>query len=156
MSGPRLVYDPQAWEGYPDPARYKLTLPFPPSVNKIWKWVRRQPGRGSNLDEARWRVARSGEYQLWLKACDGCVLEQLGIPAYRRTIPGRYTITVTLCITRWKSCDQDNTLKGISDLLQRSRVISDDKNAWITMVSWGQVDGSHKDRPLCHVEINEI
>ena len=146
----RLVYDAGSGNNAPAavPARYEVTLPFPPSVNRIWRWVKRgHSGR---------RVARSEEYSAWLRECDGCVLDQLGIPAYRRTIPGRYTLCVTLCITLWKTCDQDNCLKGISDLLQRNRLIADDKNAWITMVSWGYVENSHKDRPLCRVAVCEI
>ena len=146
----RLIYDAAADNHVRTvtPARYELFLPFPPSVNAIWRWVKR--GRTGRT------VARSEEYSTWLKDCDGWVLDQLGVPAYRPMIRGRYTLTVTLCITRWKTCDQDNCLKALSDLLQRSRLVADDKNAWVTMVSWGMVPNSQKDVPLCRCEINEI
>lgn len=118
--------------------RYTLTLPFPPSVNHLWRYV----GRG--------KVIRSPDYEAWLKTGDGCVLEQLGIPAYRRPIRGKYLMELTLDVSRWGKVDGDNCLKAVSDLLQRNNIVENDKNAWKTTVLWGDVEAPN---PACRVQV---
>lgn len=123
--------------------RYQLTLPFPPSVNDIWQFTRR-------------RVSRSAAYMAWIKEVDGCVLEQAGIRAYRRTIQGKYRLLLELDLHRFSAVDQDNCIKAVSDTLQRNRLIANDKFAWQTNVVWTEFETSHDGRPLCRVTVEEV
>ena len=131
--------------------RYELTLPFPPSVNDIWKFIpRHMVGKRGK------RVRRDEDYEAWIKAADGCVLEQLGIPPYRPTIRGRYVLTIALDLARFGQVDQDNCVKAVSDALQRNRSVENDKFAWETMVCWKEFANSHTDAPLCAVSVTEF
>ena len=127
----------------------RLTLPFPPSVNAIWKFI----GAGTRN---RRRVIRDPAYSTWIKTCDGCCLEQLGISAYRRTIKGRYSLVLALDLSCFGRVDQDNCVKAVSDFLQRARIIENDRWAWQTMIVWSEIENSHEFSPLCHVTVKGI
>lgn len=133
----------------PGPRRVELVLPFPPSVNRIWKIV-------GSLHHRRRRVIRDPDYESWLNTCDGYVLEQIGVRTYRQSIKGRYNLTLTLCSSRFGRIDQDNCVKAVSDFLQRSHIIENDRWAWRTVIEWGDIDNSHEGQRLCHVAVDGI
>ncbi len=119
---------------------HRLVLPFPPSVNSIWKWTKRT-------------VIRDPAYSAWLRTCDGCVYEQIARP--RQTIKGKYDLCVTLDSSRFGFVDQDNCLKATSDFLQRAALIENDKNAWHTELRWEPVR-FFGGVPGCLVEVRAI
>lgn len=114
-------------------------LPFPPSVNRIWKYTKRT-------------VVRDPAYSAWLRTCDGCVYEQIARP--RQKIKAKYDLSVTLDISRFGFVDQDNCLKAINDFLQRAALIENDKNAWRTELRWGP-QSFYGGTPGCLVTVGE-
>lgn len=119
---------------------HRLVLPFPPSVNSIWKWTRKT-------------VVRDPGYSAWLRTCDGCVYEQIKRP--RQTIKGKYDLRLTLDSSRFGFVDQDNCLKAVNDFLQRAALIENDKNAWHTELFWEQV-AFFGGKPGCMVELKAV
>lgn len=92
-----------------EPPHVVLRLPLPPSANRIWR-----VGKGGVVHKA-------DAYRRWLQQAGWeCVIQQGG-----DRIPAAYHMRVTLPQTRR---DPDNALKALSDLLQRQRVITDDKH----------------------------
>ena len=100
-----------------------LTLPFPPSVNSMFRNVN---GRG--------RV-KSAEYKAWLVEA-GVMLKQ----QKPRPPNGRVRITVDLDDKR--RGDADNRIKPIIDLLVAHGVIPDDSKTYVKRMSigWERVD----------------
>lgn len=87
-----------------------LTIPKPPSLNKLWITV---PGR---------RRARSPEYSQWLRAAGWDVRRQMiGI----RPIECRYDMEIHVPISRR---DTGNWEKPIGDLLEACGVVTNDGN----------------------------
>ena len=85
-----------------------LQLPPPPSMNRLWRF-------------SHDGVHASQEYVRWLKQCGPLVALQAG--GYR--VPYRFHLRITLGEQRK---DLDNNAKPIGDLLQRCRVITNDKH----------------------------
>lgn len=86
-----------------------ITLPKPPSLNKLWITV----GRG--------RV-RSQEYSEWLRVAGWDVRRQMaGVPP----IDCRFDVTIQVPISRR---DTDNWCKSILDLCEKVGVITNDGN----------------------------
>ena len=89
-----------------------LDLPFPPSVNAVWR---------SN----RGRVHKSKKYTDWLAEAWGCWLEQK--PAQKvKSIKGRYTLEIILSPPDKRLRDLGNYDKGLSDFLQTHGIIEND------------------------------
>lgn len=107
----------------------KLTLPFPPSVNTMYRNV---AGRG--------RVT-SGAYQRWKDAADGALWTQS-----RKPIIGPVSITITL--QDKGRFDVDNRTKAAIDFLVRHGIIPDDDRTVVRRVvaQVGDVQG-------CEIEI---
>lgn len=92
-----------------EPAHVVLRLPLPPSANRIWR-----VGKGGTPH-------RADAYKAWLQQAGWeCVLQRGG-----DRIPYRYHLRVTL---PEQGLDPDNILKPLCDLLQKQRVITNDKH----------------------------
>lgn len=90
-----------------------LDLPYPPSVNKIWRKTR----RGMTL---------SPEYRRWLDAADAFVYQGGGARRFGK-ISGDFEAHITLDQNHPRAGDLDNRIKGILDFAQRIEVIANDK-----------------------------
>lgn len=99
-----------------------LSLPYPPSANRIWRNV-----RGKTL--------KSAEYRTWLASA------LVWIKSANRTLPlirGPYRLTVTATRPDRRARDLDNLLKPISDCLTQAGVIEDDSNAASILLAWSE------------------
>jgi Holliday junction resolvase RusA-like endonuclease len=105
--------------------KIELRLPFPPSVNALWK-------HGGLTG-----VYRSPRYMSWLNVAGNELNRQK--PG---CITGSYRIRITLGRRDAKRRDQDNFAKAISDLLVHHHVVSDDSLATSTTIDWSdRIDG---------------
>lgn len=104
-----------------------LTLPFPVSVNRIWRH-----GKGKTFI--------SKQYAAWKGAAHVAYLQQrksVGEP-----VAGNFTYHIILDEKRRKQArDGDNRGKVVLDFLQDVGLIVDDKFADAGSWSWGPVDG---------------
>lgn len=104
-----------------------LHLPFPPSVNRIWR-----SGKG--------RTYISKQYKAWKDEAMARYLEQRSSAG--NPIVGNFTYHIILDEKRRKVArDGDNRGKVVLDLLQSVGLIEDDKLADAGSWSWGPVDG---------------
>ena len=85
-----------------------LTLPFPVSVNAMYKNIRK--GR-----------AKSQRYMTWARSAGWSIKEQKPEP-----IKGWYTLTLVLHEKDKRRRDPDNFVKAVSDLLVTHNLIDDD------------------------------
>lgn len=101
-----------------------IDLPLPISTNEL-----RTVSRGQFLSSDRYRT--------WARDA-GNMLE-----AQRpRCVRGAYAITLLVNPRRTK-IDLDNSIKGVSDLLQKHRVIENDRKASRIVLEWSEaVEGS--------------
>lgn len=90
-----------------------VTLPYPPSVNRLWRSV-------------RGRVIRSAEYEAWLNEASWIIYRAVGKTADCQGVVGPYALTVRLCPPDRRARDLDNTLKALSDALKLGEAIQDD------------------------------
>ena len=102
------------------PLTIVLDLPFPPSVNHIW----RRAGR---------RVYRAAKYMRWLDAADVMVMAAKQYP--RRKIVSHFTAEILLNEDAGYG-DADNRIKAILDWCQSRDVIFDDKDCRELTVKW--------------------
>ena len=102
-----------------------LTLPFPVSVNRLWRGGQR-------------RIYKSREYNLWLYEAGNKLVEQK--PA---KIVGNYELTVWLYPPDKRRRDLDNYFKCISDLLEHHNVIENDWMCRELSAIWMGIDKEH-------------
>jgi Holliday junction resolvase RusA-like endonuclease len=107
----------QQWKR-PIQPKVTITLPFPPSMNRLWK-------RGTT------GMYRSPRYMSWIRAA-GQELE-LQRPG---CIAGNYIIVIQLERKDNRNRDADNFLKACSDLLQQHGVIENDALAESVTAMW--------------------
>lgn len=88
----------------------EITLPYPPSVNRLW---RAKKGGG---------VYRSAEYVSWQKAAAW----ELAVQVKSRSIRGRYRLTIEAVAPDKRRRDLANLEKALSDALVAAHVIEDD------------------------------
>ena len=103
-----------------------LRLPFPLSVNELWKNRKTGHGRG--------RIPTSG-YTKW-KQDAGFLLNVQRPP----TLEGRHRVTIL--IDQRRQGDADNRIKCILDLLVLHKIIPGDQKKYVKGVSidWDEVD----------------
>lgn len=100
-----------------------LTIPAPPSVNKLFKSLMPRGGKPGGR-------AKTKDYKNWLAEAGWMVREQMADP-----VPGR--VIVTISVERESLlADIDNRCKAILDLLVACKVIEDDR--WVVglAASW--------------------
>jgi len=112
----------------------KLTLPYPPSVNRLW----RSAGRA--------KVYRSDVYNTWRKAA----LWQISTRFKGEPVSVPYKLTINAVRPDKRRRDLGNLEKAISDILQDAGVVKDDCLAeWIEL-RWA--DGG----PACSIIIETM
>ena len=104
-----------------------LSLPFPVSVNRIWR-----TGNG--------RTYISPQYRTWKDQAYVAYIQQR--KTVGRPVVGNFTYHITLDEKRRKVArDGDNRGKCVLDFLQHVGLIEDDKLANAGSWCWGPVDG---------------
>lgn len=96
-----------------------LTLPYPPTLNHLYKNVR----RGGRV--------KTPEYKQWRDAAVAVVRAQR--PA---KVNGSYRLTILLDRPDLRARDIDNTTKALSDALKLAEVIDDDSKAQSILIAW--------------------
>lgn len=103
-----------------------IDLPFPPSVNRIWRSSNRQ----------KKKVYLDPTYVAWIKSAD---LHVMAIRPKPQRVSGRYEIEIILDqLQRKKRGDAGNYEKCVSDYLQRIELIDNDKFADQVLIRWGE------------------
>lgn len=103
------------------PGEFVIDLPFPPSVNRLW--------RSSNKD-GRSQVYLSPSYVKWKKAADA-------MPRPPGFVCGRFEAEIAVCPTKGNPRgDLDNRIKAVLDWSQRVGIIEDDKHCQRLIVEW--------------------
>lgn len=100
----------------------RIVLPFPPSVNRLWRATK---GGG---------VYRSKEYKDWQTHAEWAVAGQVK----GQFIKGEYEITITAVKPDKRRRDLGNLEKAVSDLLQKTGVIEDDYLCQRIQISWAK------------------
>lgn len=121
---------------------HTLTLPFPLSVNQLW----RASHRGG-----RTRVYKSPRYVSWVKAADAAWMASKP-PGRPQCIEGPFRMTVTLYPPDKRHRDMDNLSKALLDTLARIELIRNDRHCRDMRVTWGEV---RKTTSCCVVELAE-
>jgi Holliday junction resolvase RusA-like endonuclease len=103
---------------------HMLDLPFPPSVNVIW----RANKGGKN------RISRSPVYRKWIRDADTLVTSMAALRGCK-PILGRFGASISLVRPR-QPCDLDNRIKVVLDYCQRVNLIADDKHCCDLRASW--------------------
>lgn len=95
-----------------------LTLPYPPSANRIWRNV-------------NGKTIKSEEYRKWLALAGALAMSQRP-----KAVRGVYRLTVIATRPDNRRRDLDNLLKPVSDLLKAIGVIEDDHLAHEIRIGW--------------------
>jgi Holliday junction resolvase RusA-like endonuclease len=101
-----------------------VDLPFPPSVNRIW---RAHAAAGN-------QVSRSPEYKKWIKVADLLVIANRAYP--RRIIRGEFEASIALNAEMGRGGDLDNRVKVVLDWAQSRNCIANDKHCRRLIVEW--------------------
>lgn len=109
-----------------------LTIPAPPSVNKLFKTL---PGG---------RRAKTREYKQWLAEVAWQIREQLAQPGCDR-VPGRVIVIVAVERVNLLA-DCDNYLKGVLDALVKQRAIDDDRFVTSATVVWAPMGNRQRQK----------
>jgi Holliday junction resolvase RusA-like endonuclease len=96
-----------------------LSLPYPPSANRLWRNV---PGKGT---------LKSGHYRLWLTEALATLRAQRA-----PTLMGPYRLTISAVRPDNRKRDLDNIAKPISDALKDAGVIEGDHLAKSILLMW--------------------
>lgn len=110
-----------------------VSLPFPPSLNRLWR-----AGKG--------KVYRSADYEAWRSESAWEARRQAGT----RKIAGQFRIIVNVVRPDRRHRDIDNLLKAVLDCLQHAGVIKNDKNCEHIEIKWVE------DGPPCEVILEEL
>lgn len=128
--------------GLPELITVTLDLPFPPSVNRIWRQAAKA---GKN------RIRLAGDYIKWKADADVRVIVN---KTWRRVcIQGHFEAHIALNseIGRWG--DLDNRIKAILDWAQSRALVTNDKNCRRLIVEWVQ----HASAPEgCRLTLREM
>lgn len=117
--------------GLPELITVVLDLPFPPSVNAIWR----------SVSGPRGNVMLSRAYKEWKKQADLAVIVN---KTWRRVcIQGWFEAHIALNADIGKWGDIDNRVKAVMDWAQSRALVTNDKNCRRLIVEW--VD--HADAP---------
>lgn len=103
-----------------------LDLPYPPSVNKLWR---------STAAISSHRVYLAPSYVKWKAHADALLMSVRGFST--RRVTGHFSIDIDLCPpAKHPRGDLDNRIKAVLDFLQRSLVIQNDKDCQRLVAQW--------------------
>lgn len=111
----------------------RIVLPFPPSVNRLWRTTK---GGG---------MYRSPEYTVWRKHAEWAIAAQVK----GKHITGEYTLEIAAVKPDKRRRDLGNLEKAISDILQHCKVIEDDYLCQEIHIRWS------KTGPECEIILKE-
>ena len=97
-----------------------LALPFPPSVNAMWRYGRE-------------RVYKSKSYAAWIVEADAALMADHPKP---KKVRGHFTIDISFPRKRRGRSDVDNRVKAVLDWLQRVELIDNDSLCDGVEASW--------------------
>lgn len=130
--------------------RIVLDLPFPPSVNRIWRQARSASGQNPSPEHRR-AILRSPGYRNWINQADRLVWATRR-PGAHEKIAGPFTARITLDRDR-RRIDLDNAIKVVLDFAQRIEVIANDRHCESILAEWGaSCDAPHG----CRLELTAI
>jgi crossover junction endodeoxyribonuclease RusA len=112
----------------------KIILPFPPSVNRLWRTSK----TGG--------VYKSTKYSTWSTHAKWSVREQVR----SKQITGPFKLTINAVRPDKRQRDLDNLFKATLDCLQASGVITNDSNAVWLEAKWVEKG------PECELILEEI
>lgn len=110
-----------------------LTIPAPPSLNKLFKTNRGGQTRSKSL-----------EYKNWLAEVSWQLREQLAQPGCDR-VPGRVVVVVAVERVNMLA-DCDNFLKGVLNALVKQRAIDDDRFVTSATVVWAPMGNRQRQK----------
>jgi len=102
--------------------RFEVLLPWPPTVNRIWR-------RSGN------RMHRSVTYEAWRQEA----AEALRRVSPPKSIPGSVSVELRLYGPSRRSYDIDNRAKAVLDLLEAEGVVEDDSQVDRLLLRRGKV-----------------
>lgn len=102
-----------------------IDLPFPPSVNRIWRAQRNPIGR---------QVRLSDEYQSWKRQADALALSRRACRASNK-VAGPFEAEIKLNVEAGLG-DLDNRAKAVLDWLHSREITSDDKFCRRLTLEW--------------------
>lgn len=103
-----------------------ITLPWPPSVNRMWRMFRN-----------RWLISKVGrEYR---KA----VAEQIQIQDAAKELKGALRVSITAYRPDNRKRDLDNLYKAVLDSLTHAKVWEDDSQIVDLRIKWGESIGGY-------------
>ena len=111
----------------------KLILPFPPSVNRLWK-TKKTGG-----------MYRSDQYASWRKHAEWALVGQ----TKGKKIKGPYALEIIAVKPDKRRRDLGNLEKAVSDILQHVQIIEDDYLCQDLHMKWA------KNGPECLILIKE-
>jgi Holliday junction resolvase RusA-like endonuclease len=127
--------------------KVSLTLPFPPSVNDLY----RAPAKTENVSPYLKFLTK--EQKQFRQAVAGIVGYALGRRANKQPpLLGRLRVRIDLYPANEVRMDIDNRIKAILDALQRAQVYADDEQLDVLIVD--RIRGTQ--RGECEVSIEEI
>ena len=100
--------------------RYSIDLPFPISINGLYRVVRGKP-------------ILSAQYRAWIAEADALVLSQrIGPPQPLLT----FSAAIFLCAAQRKRRDIDNLAKAVFDYAERVELITNDRACNALLMAW--------------------
>lgn len=103
-----------------------IDLPYPPSVNRLWR---------ATAAHGEQSVYLAPSYVNWKKSADDLLMTYRSWRA--PTIRGSFSIAIGLCPPKGhKRGDIDNRVKAVLDFMQRVAVIENDKHCQRLLVEW--------------------
>lgn len=104
-----------------------VTLPYPPSANRMWRHVGK-------------KVLRSAEYERWRKECQTIIRAE----TRGQCVAGPYAMTLQVGRPDRRRRDIDNLLKPVSDVMVLAGAVEDDCNCQQIEAAWkSSVTGVH-------------
>jgi crossover junction endodeoxyribonuclease RusA len=102
-----------------------ISLPYPPSANRLWRFV---PGKRTPL--------RSEEYRAWLKEATWAAKAACLRTHDRKGVVGPYALNISACPPDRRKRDLGNLVKAIEDGLKAGGAIEDDSLCQEIMLRW--------------------
>lgn len=115
------------------PAAVTLDLPYPPSVNRIWKHASTAMTKG--------KVYLAPSYVKWRKAAEKQLFVTPGWST--RRIVGAFAATIALAPpVKHPRGDLDNRIKAVLDFLQQSSIVKNDRDCEALSVFWASQEAA--------------